>query len=174
MGGSGDQGKQFFRGSGHIVQGLPRWLWGRGEVALKRPWSREVVISFEAGSDPPKCLWSREARLSYEVDLGPPRWRRSSGETGFPRKRACCSGSAWSLLGWLWGRVKRAYRSKSAWVSPRRLRSREVACRSGPALPACCRISPVRTRKWSSPRLVCRRRTNLTLVSSEVVEMVRF
>ena len=27
---------------------------GRGEVALKRPWSREVVISFEAGSDPPK------------------------------------------------------------------------------------------------------------------------
>lgn len=45
-----------------------------------------------------------EARLSYEVDLGPPRWRRSSGETGFPRKRACCSGSAWGLLGWLWGR----------------------------------------------------------------------
>lgn len=67
-----------------------------------------------------------------------------------------------------------AHRSRSVWVLPRRLWSREAACRSGPALPACCRTSPLRTRKWSSPRLVCRRRTNLTLVSSEVIEMVRF
>lgn len=59
---------------------------------------------------PAEAAMEPEARLSYEVDLGPPRWRRSSGETDFPRKRACFSGSAWGLLGswgllgWLWGR----------------------------------------------------------------------
>lgn len=44
-----------------------------------------------------------EARLSYEVDLGPPGWQRSSGEIGFPRKRAYCSGPARARRGGLWG-----------------------------------------------------------------------
>ena len=141
---------------------LPRRLWSRGEVA-----------SFEDGSDPPKRPWSR--RRAYRTRST---WARRGG--GGAQGKQVFHGSGHVVqdrLGACWddcGVVKRAYRSKSAWVSPRRLRGREAACRSGPALPACCRTSPLRTRKWSSPRLVCRRRTNLTLVSSEVIEMVRF
>ena len=77
-GGNGGQGKQVFHGSGHVVRGLPRRLWGR-----------EAVVSVGAGSE---------------------------------------------LSRWPWCRG-RAYRSKSAWVSPRRLQSRDVAYRPGLALP---------------------------------------
>lgn len=133
---------------------VPPWchgvggVWGRhGEVAVV------FLLQIAVGA-----TWGGSGAPGKQVFHG-------SGHVVQDRLGACWDGC---------GVVKRAYRSKSAWVSPRRLRSREVACRLGPALPACCRISPVRTRKWSSPRLVCRRRTNLTLVSSEVVEMVRF
>lgn len=166
MGGGGAPGKQVFHGSGHIARGQLGIC--RGDCGVvKRSHRSRTVRTRRSGHGAGGALIVR-GRLGPAGVAAELRGNRFSTEAGL------LLGAGSGPPGWLVGGRGAAHRSRSVWVLPRRLWSREAACRSGPALPACCRTSPLRTRKWSSPRLVCRRRTNLTLVSSEVIEMVRF
>lgn len=86
------------------------------------------MVLGECGDVTVKLLWFSCCRLR----LVPHGWQRSSGETGFPRKRTYCSGPVWVLPRRLWSRGEVASFEDGS-DPPKRPWGRGRAYCSGPA-----------------------------------------